>query len=275
MDDRNHGAGGMSARLHGLAELQREFQRHIVGGDDAITDFVNQTEHVPVATRLSIYSQAYRSRLAEALASNIPRLQQLVGDEVFAQLAQLYVDEQPSKFASIRWFGEHFDAVIAREYASHPWLAELARWEWAIATAFDASDAAPLRLEALAEVAPYEWPDLRFEFHPSLQRLDLSTNAAALFKALSEELPLPEPVALDHPQSWLIWRQGLKTQYRSLSSDEAAALDAMRGGDSFQAMCTLLSQWHDEAAVPVNAAGMLKRWIVDELATSAISARCA
>lgn len=263
----------MNARVHGLLELQREFQRYVLNEDETIAACVNATEHVPVARRLSIYSQAYRSRLAEALANNIPRLQQLVGADAFAALAQRYIEQYPSRFASIRWFGEHFAAMIEREHASQPWLSELARWEWAVATAFDAGDAPPLPLESLARISAVEWPGLKFEFHASLQRLDLRTNAPALFKALSEELPPPAPAVLEHVQPWLIWRQGLKTQYRSLSQDEAAALDAMRDGGTFEAMCDLLCEWHDEEGVPTTAAGMLKRWIVDELTTVAVSAR--
>jgi hypothetical protein len=275
MDDCDIRAGRMNAHAPALVELQREFQRYILGNDTTIATCVNATEHVPVATRLSIYSHAYRSRLTEALANNIPRLQQLLGEDAFATLARQYIEEYPSTFASIRWFGERFAAMIAREHASQPWLSELARWEWAIATAFDAGDAAPLQLTSLAKVTPDEWPALTFEFHASVQRLDLRTNAPALFKALSGELPLPAPVVLDQAQSWLIWRQQLKTQYRSLGEDEAAMLDAMRGGSTFEAMCDLLRAWHDEDAVPVTSAGMLKRWIVDELTTAAISAGAA
>ena len=67
------------------------------------------------------------------------------------------------------------------------------------------------------------------------------------------------------PQPWLIWRQELKTQYRSLAPDEAAALEAMRAGGNFGALCDTLCTWHEAGEVPMVAAGMLKRWIVEEL----------
>jgi hypothetical protein len=95
--------------------------------------------------------------------------------------------------------------------------------------------------------------------------LTLQTNAQALFKALSETQPLPQPAVLERPQPWLLWRQDLKTQYRSLEPDETAALEVVRCGGSFGEMCEALCAWHEADAVPLVAAGMLKRWIVEQL----------
>ena len=258
--------------MNSLAELQRDFQRHVMHGDHRITAAVTGTPRVPAAIRLGIYSEAYRLRLTDALASTLPRLQQLLGKDQFAELASDYIDACPSRFASIRWFGDRLPALLERSFPAQPWLAELAGWEWAIAAAFDAADAEPLGMEALAAVAPENWPALRFRFHPSVQSLRLRTNAAVLFKALSEEALLPECTALDEPQSWLIWRQELKTQYRSLMPDEAAALDAMLAGGTFETLCDTLCAWHETAAVPPQAAGMLKRWVIEQMIVAVVVA---
>ena len=106
-----------------------------------------------------------------------------------------------------------------------------------------------------------------------MQYLELATNTQALFKALSEEQSPPVPALLDRQQPWLLWRQDLKTQYRSLEPAEATALQVMRAGGTFGAMCEVLCEWHDADEVPLVAAGMLKRWIVEELLTSVAPAR--
>ena len=180
-------------------------------------------------------------------------------------MATSYIETHPSQFASIRWFGDRLAHELERSHPGQPWIAELARWEWALAASFDAQDAAPVGIEALASVAPSDWSELRLEFHPSVQQLELKTNAPALFKALSEERSPPDPALLEHPQSWLLWRQDLKTQYRSLEPAEIAALRVVRGGGSFGEMCEALCEWHEADEVPLIAAGMLKRWIVEEL----------
>jgi hypothetical protein len=248
-----------------LAKLQRDLQRHVLEGDAAIAAAVNGTPAVPAATRLGVYSNAYRIRLTDALGDNMPNLRAFLGEDGFGAVAARYIDEHPSQFASIRWFGDRLARELERSHPGQPWLAELARWEWALAASFDARDASPIGIDALDTVAPGDWGDLRLEFHPSVQQLDLSTNAQALFKALSGEQSPPAAAILDKPQPWLLWRQDLKTQYRSLEPDEAAALAAVRGGGTFAEMCEALCEWHEADEVPLLAAGMLKRWIVEEL----------
>jgi hypothetical protein len=100
----------------------------------------------------------------------------------------------------------------------------------------------------------------------------MGTNAPVVFKALGEDALAPEGVALDEPQPWLIWREALKTQYRSLAPDEAAALEAMRAGGNFETLCDTLCTWHEAEAVPMQAAGMLKRWVVEQMIVGVVSA---
>lgn len=252
-----------------LAGLQRDLQRHVLSGDDAIVGVVRATPAVPAATRLGVYSNAYRIRLADALAANMPRLKELLGEQQFGAIAGAYIDAHPSQFASIRWFGDRLGQMLEQAHRAQPWLAELARWEWALAESFDAADAHAVAVEYLATVAPGDWAGLRLQFHPSVRYLELATNAQALFKALSEDQPPPQPVLLESPQPWLLWRQDLRTQYRSLEPAEAAAFGLMRAGGTFGAMCEALCEWHDGDEVPLVAAGMLKRWIVEELLTGA------
>jgi hypothetical protein len=255
----------MNAPATSLAILQRDFQRHVMHGDDVIVSAVTGTPRVPSTVRLGIYSEAYKLRLTDALASTLPRLQQLMGKDQFAGLASDYIDIRPSQFPSIRWFGGELPALLERLFPEQPWLGELAAWEWAIAAAFDAADADPIGIEALAAVAPDSWPALQFEFHPSVQLVPMRTNAPVLFKTLAEDGVPPECMALDAAQPWLIWREALKTQYRSLAADEAAALESMRAGGTFETLCDTLCAWHEPEAVPMQAAGMLKRWVVEQM----------
>lgn len=254
-----------TADTRALTELQRDFQRHVMHGHERIVDAVGGTADVPATLRLAIYSEAYRLRLTDALASTMPRLQQYLGKDRFAELAREYIDLSPSTYPSIRWFGDQLPLLLKRSLPEQPWLAELACWEWAIAAAFDGADADPVGVDALAAVAPDQWPTLSFQFHPTVQCLQMQTNAPVLFKALSADDAPPDAVELDEPQPWLIWREGLKTQYRSLTADESASLEVMRSGGTFEALCDTLCGWHEVEAVPAQAAGLLKRWVVEQM----------
>ncbi|HEY0943263.1 MAG TPA: DNA-binding domain-containing protein [Steroidobacter sp.] len=248
-----------------LLELQRDFQRHVMHGHERIIDAVVGTDRVPSTLRLAIYSEAYRLRLTDALASTLPRLQQLLGKDEFEALAREYIDLSPSCYPSIRWFGDRLPQLLRRSFPEAPWLEELASWEWAIAAAFDGANAEPIGADALAAVPPEDWPALRFQFHPTVQCLQMRTNAPVLFKALTTETELPEAVTLDELQPWLVWREQLKTQFRSLTADENAALEVARSGGTFEALCDSLCDWHKVDAVPAQAASLLKRWVADQM----------
>lgn len=248
-----------------LAQLQRQFQQHLLTCDPAIAEAIEPAERAPIATRLAIYSNAYRARLMEALGANYPRLRELMGPEAFNDVALDYIAAHPSHFRSVRWFGAQLAASLELSHRKQPWLADLAQWEWVLAAAFDAPDAQPIDESSLAALTADEWPTLRLAFHPSLQRLAVQTNAPAVFKALSEEREPPEPQRLPNDQQWLIWRQVLTTRYRSLDDAETAALDAALHGAGFDQVCEALCAHCDPQDVPLRAASLLRSWIADGL----------
>ena len=248
-----------------LAELQRQFQQHVLTGDDGVVGSIEASPTWPATDRLAIYSDAYRLRLIEALASNFPRLQQWLGADAFAAIARSYIDSHPSHYRSIRWFGAALPACLELSHADQPWLADLAQWEWSLAAAFDARDANPIDETGLAQLPADRWANLRLEFHPSLEPLAMCTNAPAIFKALSGEMDAPEPQVLAYEQTWLIWRRCLQTTYRSLDDVEQRALAVMREGRAFEDMCETLCALCDPAHVPLRAASLLKGWLADGL----------
>jgi hypothetical protein len=248
-----------------LAQLQRAFQSHVLKGEEAIAAAINQSEAVPATTRLAVYADAYRLRLADALAHNYPRLQQLLGDENFSVLARDYLDAHPPTEPSVRWFGHRLAEYLQQHHPDPPLLADLASWEWAIAAAFDATNTEPLTEAAMSAIDPTQWATLRLQLHPSVQSLRMNTNAPAVFKALSSDAEPPSPETLSTPQNWVIWRQEVTPRYRSVPEDEAAALQALVLQRTFEQLCEVLCDWHDVEDVPPRAVILLKGWIRDEM----------
>ncbi len=254
-----------------LAQVQGDFQAYLLQGERAIEAHVLGTTRVPVATRLAIYGGGYGSRLAEAMASNFPALAQLLGEADFQQLASAYVRAYDSPYFSIRYYGDHLAEFLkgTEPYASAPVLAELAGWEWTLGQVFDAADAEPVTHEALARVEPQQWAQLRFGFHPSVQRLALHWNAPQIWQAVTEERDPPAVSFTQQAQPWLAWRQELTTYFRSLPKTECTVLDAARRGWPFGELCTLLCEELGEAQAPLQAATLLRGWVASGLITRA------
>jgi hypothetical protein len=249
--------------MSALARVQREFQDYLLRGDPAVEARVVGTARVPVATRLGIYADAYRNRLAEALASNYPVLAKLLGEADFAALAADYIAAHDSPFFSIRYYGGALAEFLAtrEDYVAAPVLAELAQWEWAMTSAFDAADVPPLGAEDLARIPPAQWAQLRFRWHPSVQRLALWWNVPQLWQALSDDEERPAMTLAAAPVHWLLWREELTTYFRSLPKTEVGVLDAARSGWPFGELCTLLCEELGESEAPAQAAALLRGWI--------------
>jgi hypothetical protein len=249
-----------------LRPLQGRFQNYLLTGAGTLEDEI-VSDGLDARTRLAIYADAYRLRLLEALATDFVALRALLGPGEFERLGRAYLDARPSDHYSLRHFGRHLARFLA---TAAPWcertlLAELAAFEWALTEAFDAADAPLATVADLAAVAPVDWPALRFALHPSLQRLELRANAAALWQAADQGRPLPAAQATEHPLGWMVWRRGLQIYFRSLTVEQAWALDALRGGTSFAGLCEGLCEWLDTDAVAGYAAGLLKQWLDDGL----------
>jgi hypothetical protein len=253
-------------RLH---ELQCDLQRHLLGQDSTVTAAIVDAPPLGAADRLAIYRNAYQVRLIDALHETYPVLHGLLGDEAWVDLGAAYVAQHPSQFRSIRWYGRELaDFLMQSEpYDSAPILSEVARLEWTLSEVFDARDAVPLDRNALSAVEPAAWASLRLEFHPSLRRLLLRWNSAAVWKAMSadETPPPPEPAAEAAP--WLLWRQDLQNYFRSMNAVESAALDAALQGRNFAEICQSLAALLPEDAIPAAAASCLGAWADSGLIT--------
>lgn len=224
--------------------------------------------------RPEIYQNAYRARLIAALGDNYTVLQRAMGDEGFEALALAYIAAQPSRQASIRWFGDGLAGFMAEheDLVPHPALVDFARMDWALRSAFDAADAAVLGLQDLSALAPDEWPTLRFKLHSSVQRIGLAWAIAPAWHVLrdfdpesGEDAPeMPEPEPLEH--TMLVWRQGLETRWRSLDPTEAELLQALAEGQDFAALgASLAERLGDEGRAAQAVATLLGQWLGDGL----------
>jgi len=249
--------------MSALTGTQSRFQDYVLAGGGGIIAEIAGTDDAFRRARLDIYYNAYRLRLAEALATDYEVLKTYLGDEIFDAIVRDYIDAHPSVFRNVRWFGGHLADFLRDQprYSAQPVLADLARFEWALGLAFDADDAAALRFEDVAAVPPEAWAGLRLAPHPALRVIELRTNAVAIWNELKNSDHGIAPENLAEPLRWAIWRKHLSPYFRSLVADEAWALDAMRNQLSFGEICAGLCQWLPEEQAAPRAAALLRGWV--------------
>ena len=250
-----------------LTELETAFQSHILTGDDRIRARIVGTDKVDADTRLGIYANSYRLRLIEALDTDYPGLHTVAGDEEFDRMARAYIDAHPSRYRSLRWFGDRLSDFLrtTAPWSGYPVFAEMAAFEWAMNDVFDAADSPLASIETMAALPPHAWAEARFTPHASVRRLDLHWNVPTVWKAIDSKTEPPALEEIGQPVARLLWRQQLLTHYRSLEVDEAYTLDALLQGATFAELCEGLIEWVDAQHVAGHAAGLLKQWLSDGL----------
>lgn len=253
-----------------LQDVQLKFKQYLMQQKADIASHIVSTDDLANDVRLEIYGNAYVSRLIEVLQKDYTALFEMLGEEQFNELASAYIDAYPSTHPSLRFFGKQMADYLLNHpsYAPHPYLYELARFEWGFTDAFDASDSAVMTESDAALLPADAWSTLHFGFHPSIQLIPYEWNILPIWQAIQQEHDIPAPVQLVDQEVCLIWRQGLQTQYRTLDAGEARGLTLLLQGASFPELCeALAAQSEVPEQVPIRAASLLKGWLAAGLIT--------
>jgi hypothetical protein len=252
-----------------FARQQEAFQRGILDGDETVLAEILDSPREKRDVLFGVYRYAYGSRLVEAMRNDHELLHLYLGDEMFDEMGHAYVKARPSAHPNLRWFAQGLPEFLksAPPYAGHPELADLAALEKTLNDAFDAAEGNIVELAEMAGFAPEAWSDLRFRPHPSACRLELTTNAAAIWLALKSGEAPPDATTLDEPAQLLIWRQDVTPMFRELPMEEAMMWDEAAHGIPFGVLCEMLATYDDPDSAAGRGAGYLHGWITSGLLT--------
>jgi hypothetical protein len=252
-----------------FARQQSDFQRAILTGEDSVLTEILDSPTEKRETLFGVYKYAYASRLVEAMRNDHKLLHSYLGDEMFDNMGYAYVDANPSQHPNLRWFSQALPDFLksTEPYSKYRVLSDLAALEKALNDAFDAEDAPVVTLADMAGFAPEDWNDLKFQPHPSVFRLDLPTNASAIWLALKDDADPPEPVALEEPSRLLIWRQDVTPMFRELTAEESMMWGEAVSAIPFGVLCTMLATFDDPDNAAARGAGYLHGWVTTGLLT--------
>lgn len=248
-----------------LLALQRNMRAWLEREDHAAADRLGVTE-----AGLGVYQNNYRAQLAGVLETSFPCTLAWIGGEAFHDAVVTHVDRVPPHSWTLDAYPRDFPETLALLYADDPEVAELAAIELALGDAFVAADAAPIDRALLADV---DWDHAVIELAPSLNLIDVRTNAAAIWLALIQEETPPGAEMLPQEASVLVWRRGETSEYRSIEAGERQALLAVRAGHSFAAMCEAVVALHGTEEGIHLAGQYLGQWLADDLVIGLRDAR--
>ncbi|WP_119304039.1 HvfC/BufC N-terminal domain-containing protein [Dongia deserti] len=246
-----------------LLRTEHAFQDGLIGRSQDVLRVVRGNARESAETMFGVYRKAYWARLVEALGNDFPALNALMGDEAFDRMARAYIARNPSQHPSIRWAGRRLAEFLAGEapYRDDPWFGDMARFDWALAFAFDAPDAPAAALADLAGMPPEFWGTIRLQFHPTLDHFGVSTpvDEARLRLLENADVTLDRQARCD--RAIMVWRIAYDLKFRAIDLLEHAALQAMQNGATFGDMCELVAQQVSPDAAPLRAAQILQGWL--------------
>ena len=226
-----------------LLELQQSFAAALIAGDPRAGEFVIADGIAPDA-RLNIYSNTCAGNLVGALRISFPAVRKLVGDDFFEGAALVFIAAVPPKSAYLNAYGAEFPQFLAQfpPASSVPYLADVARLEWAVNRAAHADDAVPLDLGALRSLDPADLDGLTLRFEPSVALLASAWPVDAMWRANQPDAD-PDAVvdATTGPVALEVRRIDDDVVVRRLDAAHHAFRDALIDGDGLAAAAAAAS----------------------------------
>lgn len=210
------------------------------------------------APGLSVYLNNYRASLMACLAESFAATRAWLGEDAFDAAAATHIDRLPPHGWTLDAYALDFPATLDMRYPQDAEVGELARIELALGLAFVGPDADPLDPAMLADV---DWDTATLRFVPTLTRMALTTNAAAIWSAIAAEQTPPQAAILPGPATLVIWRDGLTPCFQTLDDEEAQWLALMMDGSSFGDLCGHIIERHGEEQGPARAGAVLGQWL--------------
>lgn len=186
---------------------------------------------------IAIYRNTFVSGVGRALRLSHPAVERLIGAEFFAAAAGAFVAASPPASGCLDDYGAEFAGFLAdfEPLRDLPYVADVARLDWAANLALHADDAEPLDADALAAAGGIAPERLVLVPHVSLSLLRLHYPADAIWRAVladdDSELGALELKA--GPYFVLVWRNADGVQVSRVSQSGFAFLSALCAGLSF------------------------------------------
>ncbi len=186
--------------------------------------------------RFNVYRNNFIVLNADALADMYPVVKRLLGESAFQMLATRYVRQQPPMERTLLLYGEGFADYMnsLAELSALPYLADVARLEYAWTAAYHAEEVGRLDQRTLSSVLPEAFGLLRLITHPSMQCIESSFPIYRIWM-VNQGDELDQAVSLDEGASHLIIiRPDTEVDVRAVSAAEWRLLDHLQRGDTVE-----------------------------------------
>lgn len=216
-----------------LEELQQDICDAICGSDDARLSDLIAGDGMDPGARLRIYRNHAIITLTDALKATYPVICRLVSEGFFAYAAHEFMREHMPEKPSLAQYGGAFPDFLAEfpPCRDFPYLADVARLEWAINEALHADGIVAIGRRELSGISAADAPRLVLTLHPSVRLLDSRWPIERIWRANQTNGDPDLAIDLDSGGVRLqVQRRADRVILKSLTECEFAFLQALANG---------------------------------------------
>lgn len=219
--------------MHAHPEFEARFDAALRGGP--LPPGLVARDPAEVERRFAVYRNNVVVSLTEALASRFPVIRRLVGEAFFSQLARCYSEFDRPRTPVLAEWGDGFAAFLAAfpPLSAYPYMADVARIEFARGRAFHAADAPPVDPAALGA----DPARITLRLHPSVCILRLAHPAVSIWAC--NQPNGKEQMPGSGPETALILRDmSFNVPVTSIGAGDAALVETMLAGTPLSVAAT-------------------------------------
>ncbi len=229
-----------------LEQLQELFYKAVFEHSPGNTDtselghYINETEGLSSVDHFTIYKASITAKLNRALREIYPVCHRLTGDDFFNAMGREFMRVTPSRSADLANYGENFPEFLTdfKHAANLPYLADVARLEWAWHRAFHAADETGLDTGRLAEVQDNDKGQIVFQLPLSASLISSEYPVHHIWEVNQDEYTGDQTVNLDEGGvDLLVWRKDYDMHIDPLDTGEWCLLKGIQQQRPFSELC--------------------------------------
>jgi hypothetical protein len=215
-----------------LLDMQDEFAEALLSATTPVPSCLKGSGIRRAGRRFAVYRNNVAASLIEALGARFPVVKRLVGDQFFSAIAHAFVLREPPFSPLLIHYGETFAAFIAEfdEAKPLPYLADVARLEYARGRAYHAADAEPLPRAAFASLPAGRVGAVRVTLHPSVGIIASAYPVLSIWEV--NQATAVKPVSHWGPEAALVARPFLEVETRRIGAGTDIFLAALQVGST-------------------------------------------
>ncbi|MDG0815637.1 HvfC/BufC N-terminal domain-containing protein [Bdellovibrio svalbardensis] len=221
-----------------LQEVQSLFKKQTLFPGEADPEVLKTFKpggQLKLKEAFEVYHKAYIARLTEALDETFEGVHWVLGDHIFQEVCQNYIDTQPSTSYNLSDYGASFPDFIRLHPAIKgiPFVFDLARFEWRFKNIFHAPSPDPLTVERIQELMNED--DFKVSFVEAMELFESPYAIYDIWTRRKEPQYEFENIDWELPENLLLYKKDKKIYVKKIANEEFRILKELRDGKSVSA----------------------------------------